>query len=89
MNFVQFLSPRRQTPEVWNFCVFTVFEFLPHPPSPEPPGDRNSDFLSFVVFYGNKLLRACLNAIRRGRSRFGVVSADLGPPKAFAQIANV
>ena len=30
--------------------------------TPEPPGDKNSEFLSFLVFCGHKLLRACLKA---------------------------
>ena len=59
----EFLSSRRQTPEVWNFCVFTVFEFL----SQLPRNSRASrgwkfQFFVFFVFCGLKLLRVCLKA---------------------------
>ena len=46
-----------------NFCVFTVSEFLSHlPRNSRASGDGNSDFLSFFVFRGRKLLWACLKA---------------------------
>ena len=65
--FVQFLSgnfsfSRRQTPEAWNFCVFTVFEFLSHLPRTSR-ASRGRKFQFFLlVFYGHKIFRACLKA---------------------------
>ena len=60
----EFLSSRRQTPEVWkNFCVFTVFECLPHlPRNSRASRGRKFRFFAFSVFCGLKLLRACLKA---------------------------
>ena len=59
----EFLSSRRQTPEVWNFCVFTVFEFLSHlPGNSRASRGRKFQFFVFFVFCGLKLLRACLKA---------------------------
>ena len=59
----EFLSSRRQTPEVWNFCVFTVFEFLSHlPRNSRASRGRKFQFFVFFVFCGLKLLRACLKA---------------------------
>ena len=60
----EFLSSRRQTPEVWSFCVFTVFEFLSHTYREAPLASRGRKFRFFVffVFCGLKLLRACLMA---------------------------
>ena len=48
-------------------CGISVFlqslNFCPtYPETPEPPGDGNSDLLSFFVFCGLKLLWACLKA---------------------------
>ena len=67
-----------------NFCVFTVSEFLSHlRETPEPPGDGNSDFLSFFVFCGRKLLWACLKApaltgyVRDGHLRLGALRLAL------------
>ena len=57
------LSSRRQTPEGWNFCVFTVFEFLSHLPR-NSRASRGQKF-RFSVFCGLKLLGACLKAPAR------------------------
>ena len=48
---------------MWNFCVFTVFDFCPtYRETPEPPGDGNSNFCLFCLFCGLKLLRDSLKA---------------------------
>ena len=55
-----FLSSRRQTPEVWNFCAFTVFEFFHLPRNSR--ASRGRKFPFFLFFCGLKLLRASLKA---------------------------
>ena len=61
--FWEFLSSRRQTPEVWSCCVFTVFEFLSHlPKTSRASRGRKFRFLGIFVFCGHKLLRASLKA---------------------------
>ena len=57
------LSSQRHIPEVWNFCVFTVFEFLSHlPRNSRASRGRKFQFFVFFVFCGLELLRACLKA---------------------------
>ena len=61
----EFLSSRRQTPEMSNFCVFTVSEFLPHlPRNSRASRGRKFRFVVsfFFVFCGRKLLWAGLKA---------------------------
>ena len=56
----EFLSSRRQTPEVRNFWVFAVFEFLSNlPRNSRASRGQKFRFLVFFVFCGHKLLRAC------------------------------
>ena len=51
----ELLSSRRQTPEVWNFCVSTVFEFLSHlPRNSRASQGRKFRFFVFFVFCGLK-----------------------------------
>ena len=48
---------------MWNFCVFTVFEFLSHlPRNSRAFRGRKFRFSVFSVFCGLKLLKACLKA---------------------------
>ena len=59
----EFLSSRRQTPEVWNFCDFAVFEVFV-PPTEKLPSLLGTEIPVFYlfVFCGLKLLRVCLKA---------------------------
>ena len=51
------LSSQRQ---VWNFCVFTVFKFLPQLPTNSRASWGRK--FRFFAFCGHKLLKACLKA---------------------------
>ena len=74
-----FLSSRRQTPKVWNFCVFVegFWIFVPAPEKlPSLPGTEIQIFCLFVsfVFCGHRLSMACLKAPTLTRSVGDAVS---------------
>ena len=77
----ELLSSRRQTPEVWKFCVVQqCLSFCSSSPeTPEPLGTENLIFCPFFVFCCQKLMRACLKA----RALTGYV----GPPNSRCQEA--
>ena len=75
----EFLSSRRQTPEVWNFCVFTVFEFFV-PPTEKLPSLLRTEIpifcLSCFLWPSNAqglFEGTCAHGIRRGRSRHTII----------------
>ena len=60
---------------MWNFCGFTVFEFVPPTEKlPSPPRDRNSIFCRFCLLWPSVAQGlfegTCAHGIRRGRSKF-------------------
>ena len=58
-----FVLPKANSRGIWNFCVFTVFEFLSRlPGNSRASRGRKFRFFVFFVFCGLKLLRARLKA---------------------------